>query len=96
MIERLYHGLDLSMRELAKSSGIPLKDLETLNDPRMFALEWQKDDTWWQLKAHIDKQLGMLMALNVDLNRQLQRDRTRQATRIAKALQRQKRSSPRS
>lgn len=96
MIERLCHALDLSMRELAKSSGVPLKDLETLNDPRMFALEWQKDDTWWRIKDHIDRQLGMLMAINTDLNRQLQRDRTRQAARIARALERPKRSSPRS
>lgn len=96
MVERLCHATDLSLRELAKSSGISLKDLETLNDPRMYMLEWQKDDTWWLFKDYIDKQLGMLMALNTDLNRHLQRDRARQATRIAKALQRQKRSSPRS
>lgn len=96
MIERLCHSTDLTLRELAKSSGIPLKTLEMVNDPRMFMLEWQKDDTWWLIKDHIDRQLGMLMAFNADLNRQLQRDRTRQATRIAKARSRQKRSSPRS
>lgn len=84
------------MRELAKSSGIPLKDLEIINDPRMFALEWLKDDTWWQIKNYIDVRIGMLMAFNTDLNRHLQKDRTRQAVRIAKARSRQKRSSPRS
>lgn len=95
MIERIAHALDLSPRELAKSMGVAYSDLAPLIDPRMFVMEWQKDDTWWKIKEHVDRQLGMLMAINTDLNRQLQRDRTRQAVRIAKALDRPKRSSPR-
>lgn len=95
MIERLSHATDLKLPELAKTLGVPLSELEKANDPRMFLIEWQKDDMWWKIQDYVNETLGHLLALNADLQQKLQSDRVRQAGRLALARAREKRSSPR-
>lgn len=95
MVERLSHATDLHLSELAVTLGVPLKELHEANDPRMFLIEWQKDDMWWKIQDYVNETLGYMLALNADLQRKLQNDRVKQAERVVLARMREKRSSPR-
>jgi len=81
---------------LAASIGVPYAELEPLLDARHLLAEIDRDETWWMIAEYVDKRLGEMMAIRLELSRALQRDRTKRALRIEHLKQRSKKPSPRS
>lgn len=83
-------------RMLAAEIGVPYAELEPLLLPRHMIVEIDRDDTWWKIAAYVEQRLGAIMAIRLELNKALQRDRAQRAVRIAQQRQRLKKPSPRS
>jgi hypothetical protein len=93
---RICHALDLTPEELAASAQVDYEEIAPLLDARIGLLvEQDRDDTWWKISEYVDSQLAMLLVVKMELTKALQNERARRAARIAQALERPKRSSPR-
>lgn len=80
---RICHALDEPPRMLAKNAGVDYKDLEPLlvgNRARL--AEVDRDATWWAISEYVTKKLGLLMGVKEELNRALQSERVKRATKI--------------
>lgn len=80
---------------LAAELGVPYSEIAPLLDDRYLIAEIDRDETWWMIAEYVDKRLGEIMAIRLELSRSLQRDRTKRALRIEHLKSRTKKSSPR-
>lgn len=87
-LERICHALDYTPQEIAKQIGVPYKELAPLLDRLNTVADLNKDDVWWLISALITKRTAMHLAVQAELNIALQRQRERQAVRIAAAKKR--------
>lgn len=92
---RICHALDMKPHELAKTIGLKYKDVQPLEDARIGELNFSGDDTWWRVSEYVDRQLGLLLAIKMDLSRALQKDRSAQALRREQLAARGGKPSPR-
>ena len=78
---RICHALDEPPRMLAHNIGVPYSDIEPLLDERHKLVEIDRDEVWWLIEEYVSKKLGYLMAIRGELNKALQRDRTKRVMR---------------
>jgi len=81
--------------ELASVLEVPYADVYKMLDQRHNVVEIDRDEVWWQIAGIIDEQLGLLMAVRLELSKALQKDRTQRALRHAQVRERVKKPSPR-
>jgi hypothetical protein len=68
---------------LAKNIGVEYKDLLPLLDgQRSMLAEIDRDEVWFKISEYVAMKMGMLMAIRTELDRALQRDRSKRATRL--------------
>ena len=80
---RICHALDEPPRMLAKNIGVEYKDLLPLLDgQRSMLAEIDRDEVWFKISEYVAMKMGMLMAIRTELDRALQRDRSKRATRL--------------
>jgi hypothetical protein len=92
---RICKALDEPPRMLASNLGVPYSDLEPLLDHRHLLAEIDRDEVWWKIGEYVDQKLGDLMAVRTELNRALQRDRSRRVVNVALQRSRERKGSPR-
>lgn len=95
-LKRICSAMDIKPVELAEMLGVPYADVYKMLGPRARIVEIDMDETWLDIVDYVNTQLGLLLAVKDELNRALQKDKTQRAMRYAAALQRGRRSSPRS
>lgn len=95
ILRRVLHALDLHPHELAKAIGLRMKDIKPLLDERASMLDLTGDDTWWRISEYVDRQVGTLLAVKMDLSRALQKDRGAQVLRRELLAARDHKPSPR-
>ncbi|RTL04965.1 hypothetical protein EKK58_09160 [Candidatus Dependentiae bacterium] len=74
---RICHALDEHPSELARNAGISYEDIVPLIK---YKGPLSEDDAWWKIKDYVSAKTGMLMAIGVELNVALQKDRARRIT----------------
>lgn len=80
---RICHALDEPPRMLAKNAGVEYKDLEPLlQGNRARLAEIDRDHVWWAVSEYVTYKLGMLMGIKEELNRALQAERVKRATKL--------------
>ena len=82
---RICKALDEPPRMLASNLGIPYSELEPLLKERYLVAEIDRDETWWLIAEHVGKRLALLMAIKLELEKALQRDRAARIVRSARA-----------
>lgn len=83
---RVCKALDEPPRMLANNIGVPYGDIEPLLSPTTYLLaDMDKDETWWLIYEYVGKRMGELMAARNEMDKKLQRDRSRRAVRHAAA-----------
>lgn len=92
---RICKALDEPPKLLAKNIGVPYAELHPLLDPLHLLVELDRDETWWLISQYVDKRIGVLLAARAELNKALQKDRSRRAVRVQAMQQRQGKGSPR-
>lgn len=94
LLLRVCKALDEPPRLLAYNIGVRFSDVAPLLDRQHALAGLDLDDVWWSVAERVDLRIGQLMAAREDLNRALQRDRSRRAARHAAQLQRGKKERP--
>lgn len=92
---RVCKALDEPPRMLAANIGVPYEELEPLLYDRHKLAELDRDEVWWKIAEYADKRMGLIMAIRVELNKALQRDRAKRAVRVASMRTRTGKGSPR-
>lgn len=79
---RICHALDIPPKELAREIGVDYqKDLAPLLAERRHVVEIDRDETWWLISDFVARRTGLLMAIKLELDRALQKDRAARVTR---------------
>lgn len=79
---RLCHALDQHPTDVAANAGIPYKEFKALLKLDAAQMpEPEYDEVWEKLSAYLSKHIGLMMASKYEINRMLQRSRTRKALR---------------
>lgn len=94
-LQRICTAIELTPRELAKRIGVKYTEIEPLLSPRHLLAEIDRDDTWWKIAELVNARVGTLLAVKAEMNKALQRDRTKRAARMAAQRKFPGRSSPR-
>lgn len=94
-LKRICAALDVKPNELADMLGVSYGDVLALLGPRTRVADIDMDEAWYEIAEYVETQLGLLMAVKLELNAALQKDKERRALRYAQALARGGRSSPR-
>lgn len=92
---RICKALGEEPEELARRLGVPFAEVKPLLDPLHRLAELDRDEVWWKLFEYVDKRLGLILAVRTELNKALQKDRTKRAVRIAAMVDRTRKGSPR-
>lgn len=92
---RICKALDEPPRMLASNIGVPYAELAPLLDARHKLAEIDRDETWWLIGEYADRRLGEIMAIRQELNKALQRDRSKRAVRVAAYRATKRKGSPR-
>ena len=80
---RICHALDEPPRLLASNIGVAYKELLPLLDGQRGELcELDRDEVWMKLSRYVAQKQGAIMAVREELNRKLQSERTRRASRL--------------
>lgn len=79
---RVCHAIDVTPYELAKELGVDFKEIAVRCGDKRKPVDMDGDDVWWLLLEALEERLGNLLAVKADLDRLLQKDRTRRAARI--------------
>lgn len=80
---RICHALDEPPRMLAKNAGVEFKDLAPLLEGRRGLLaEVDRDHVWWAVSDYVNKKLGLMLGIKEELNRALQSERVKRATKL--------------
>lgn len=72
---------------------MPYEELRPLLDHRWRVAEMDVDPVWWELSKLIDERLGLLMAARAEMQKALQKDKTRRAVRHAEMRVRQRKGN---
>lgn len=92
---RICKALDVPPRMLAVHLGVEYADLEPmLNRPYSQLPSVDEDEVWWRLYELISERIAMLMVVRAELDRALQKSRTKKAQRFAAMVSRGKRTRP--
>ena len=92
---RICKALDEPPRMLALNIGVPYDELAPLLDARHKLVEIDRDEVWWKISEYADRRLGEIMAVKVEFNAALQRDRSNRAVRLAAQRADRRKGSPR-
>lgn len=92
---RICKALDEPPRMLAHNIGVDFSELRPLLDERWRVAEIDRDEVWWKIAEYTDRRIGEMLAIRVEVQRALQRDRSARAKRIAAMAARDKKGSPR-
>lgn len=80
---RICHALDEPPRMLAKNAGVEYRDLHPLLEgQRGMLAELDRDEAWIKISEYVARKTGLLLAVREELNRKLQADRTKRATKL--------------
>jgi hypothetical protein len=79
---RICHALDEPPRMLAANLGIDYREVEPLLDDKYLLVELDRDEVWWAISEYVSKRLGMIMAIQLELQTQLQKERTKRVMRV--------------
>lgn len=83
-LRRICNALDYTPSEIAKITGVPLRELrEMLDVPVALVADINKDSVWWTISALVDKRLADHMAVRHELSVALTKQREQQAARLA-------------
>ena len=80
---RICKALDEPPRILAMKIGVPYHELAPMLDDRHKLVEIDRDEVWWKLSAYVKSQLAMLLAVQHELDKALQKDRADRVVRTA-------------
>ncbi len=94
LLLRVCHALDLHPHELARTIGVHQKDImRVLNiNPQEHDMD---GEIWAGVEKYLNEHLAYLMAVKLDMQRVMQKHRSKQALRTATLLSRDKRSGMR-
>lgn len=80
---RICHALDETPRMLAKNVGVEYEDIHPLLEGASASLiEIDRSDTWFKISEYVARKTGLLMAVRSELDRKLQSDRAKRASRL--------------
>ena len=80
---RICHAVALKPKELAKAIGVHYREVEPLLEGQRSELaEIDRDEVWWKIYEFLGKRMGYLLAVRYELDRALQKDRTKRVQRI--------------
>lgn len=82
-LERITHALNLFPHELAKELGVDKKDImDMMTEQRTHTVEIDREQVWYELSQYVSRQIGYLMAVRLELDKALQKDRTARMLRV--------------
>lgn len=67
---------------LARNIGVKYKELEPLLMPHNLIEDIDRDEVWWKIKEYVSHRLAMLLTVNSELNKQLQKQRVKRVQRL--------------
>jgi plasmid maintenance system antidote protein VapI len=94
-LERICKALDKTPEQLADRLGVPYSELAPLLDDRHRLVEIDRDEVWWKLNEYVGDRIAAFLAIRMELNKALTKDRTKRAVRIAQFQAREPKGSPR-
>lgn len=84
---RICKALQEPPRRLAFSLGVDFAEIAPLLDAKHKIAELDEDYVWWLIEAYVARRVGELTAIQIEMKKQLARERKRQVTRLAKTRQ---------
>ena len=80
---RICKALDEPPRMLAHNIGVPYEELAPLLRPMRDVAGLNDDEIWWRISNYVAEKLGLLMAIQSEMQKQLDRERMQRVLRMS-------------
>ena len=80
---RICKALDEPPRMLAHNIGVPYEELAPLLRPMRDVAGLNDDEIWWRISGYVAEKLGLLMAIQSEMQKQLDRERMQRVLRMS-------------
>lgn len=68
---------------LARSIGVPYEELAPMLRPMREVAGLNDDEIWWRISGYVAEKLGLLMAIQSEMQKQLDRERMQRVLRMS-------------